>query len=84
MQNPCEVPIKLFLNHFVKVQMVQPYNITDIATALKHIHFISSDFQVADSMSIEAYDIFYVDITYKISMKCSPNCRGLALNVSFF
>ena len=49
-----------FSKHFIKVQVVQPYNSTDTATAWKNSHFIlskRSDFHmvVKESISVDAF-----------------------------
>ena len=49
--------IYVFSRHFIKVQVVQPYNSTDTATAWKNSHFIlseRSDFYLVVNLSIAA------------------------------
>ena len=54
-QHPCIVPFSFFSRHFVKVQVMQPYNSTDMAIAWKNICFILSrkpDFYIVNQSMI--------------------------------
>ena len=53
-----QFPFILFSKHFIKVQVVQPYNSTDTAIAWKNSRFISSDwsdFHMVDNLSMAVH-----------------------------
>ena len=50
-----QLPSNLFSRRFVRVQVVQPYNRTDITTAWKNCHFnlsVRSDFHMTDNLFV--------------------------------
>ena len=83
---------RVFSKHFVKVQVVQPYNSPDIATAWRNFCFILSErlnFHIRNNLSIVVH-AFYECMLISLLVdgillprytKWSTNFEGLSLNV---
>ena len=87
-----QLPSSLFSRRFVRVQVVQPYNSTDITTAWKNCHFnlsVRSDLQMTDNLFV-ANHAFPINVLTSLSVdeillpryvNCSTGLRGLPSSV---
>ena len=90
-----QLPSSLFPRRFVRVQVVQPYNSTDMTTAWKKCRFslsVRSDFHMTDNLFVASH-AFPIHALISLSVdeillpryvNCSTDLRGLPSSVEMF